>query len=194
MLTYSLNYTPSFKTNSEINFICSDNKIHVRLDNFYTEITIEGFEKKLTYLLTYLINYSYLPKVIGVEKESLLIETFLKTSDISAINEAIRKHFNFDNFKGLNLRKNYKKLNCNTFGLTDSNCFPLLYEENITQAGDLNTFLSILNISLDEYLFNDSYSIIIHEVSNKDMNKKFTQKQQRKINKSIQQNSFVELW
>ena len=54
---YALLYIPDLDTNAEnINFVCSDNKIHFRFKDFIRPECIQGFEKKLTYLMTYLIN------------------------------------------------------------------------------------------------------------------------------------------
>ena len=102
-----------------------------------------------------------------------------------------------DNFKGLKLLKNYKRQlrTCNYFGKLDPNCFPLNYSSDIPIAGSLNSFLiNFGNISLDEYLFNDSIEIIIHEarIIKED---KFKRKEIRKNNKSKSVDSdFVELW
>ena len=77
-LAYSLIFTPS-TVSKDISHLCSDDKIHIRLDNFDKCCRIEGFERKLTYLLTYMFNYNFfnpvLHKDVSVEK---LLKLFFK--------------------------------------------------------------------------------------------------------------------
>ena len=60
-LTCSILYTPSvsrIKTNIDnLKYICRDNKIHIRFKDYNKKQVIKGVEAKLTYLITYLMNY-----------------------------------------------------------------------------------------------------------------------------------------
>lgn len=196
-LTYSIYYTPAddLLNAFPINYICSDNKIHSRFRDFNSEELIIGFEKKLAYLLTYLMNYSYLPRIIGDYDTDTLIKNFLKSSDVATIIAAVNI-YNGSKIRGIRLRKNYnKKVDCKPFGDTDSNCFPLNIKDDIIQCGDLNSFLSKLKISLDEYLFNDSYVIILREHREFEVNKKFINKMNKKLSRLSSSNYNVEeLW
>ena len=194
-LTYSIYYTPNADTaDTIINYICFDNKVHVRFKDFNTDMLIIGFEKKLAYLLTYLMNYSYLPKVIGMYDDATLIDTFLKSSDVAAIYSSISKNTCGTNFKGIRLKPNYRKGACEPFGNVNVNCFPVRKVDGIIQIGDLHTFLSTLKISLDEYLFNDSYVVILHEDRKVDVNKKFINRQNKKQNRLASDFDVTELW
>lgn len=194
-LTYSIYYTPSSdNADTIINYICFDNKVHIRFRDFNSEMLIIGFEKKLSYLLTYLMNYSYLPKVIGVYDDTTLIETFLKSADVAAIYSSISNNTCGKVFKGIRLKPNYRKSHCESFGAVDVNCFPVRRINGITQTGDLQTFLSTLKISLDEYLFNDSYMIILREDKKVDINKKFINRQNKKQRKLASDFDITELW
>lgn len=194
-LTYSIYYTPSADIDDGvINYICFDNKVHVRFRDFNSEMLIVGFEKKLSYLLTYLMNYSYLPKVIGVYDDKTLIDTFLKSSDVAAIYSSISNNSCGKTFKGIRLKPNYRKNDCQPFGKVDIKCFPIKIVDGIIQTGDLNTFLSTLKISLDEYLFNDSYMIILREDKKLDINKKFINRENKKQSRVASDFDITELW
>ena len=57
-LSYSLVYTPDTATSELTNPVCSDKRIHIRFRDFNKPQMISGFERKLTYLMTALMNYS----------------------------------------------------------------------------------------------------------------------------------------
>lgn len=194
-LTYSIYYTPSADIDDEvINYICFDNKVHVRFRDFNSEMLIVGFEKKLSYLLTYLMNYSYLPKVIGVYDDKTLIDTFLKSSDVAMIYSSISNNSCGKIFKGIKLKPNYRKNDCQPFGKVNIKCFPIKVVDGIVQTGDLNTFLSTLKISLDEYLFNDSYMIILRQDKKLDINKKFINRENKKQSRAASDFDITQLW
>ena len=60
-LTCSVLYTPSKNDlaidSDNLKYLCRDNKIHIRFRDYNKKQVIRGFESKLTYLLTYLMNY-----------------------------------------------------------------------------------------------------------------------------------------
>jgi hypothetical protein len=195
-LTYSIYYTPNSDIAPEtaINYICFDSKVHVRFRDFNSEMLIIGFEKKLSYLLTYLMNYSYLPKVIGMYDKNTLIDTFLRSSDVATIYTCISNNTCGKTFKGIRLKPNYKKTECEPFGNVDIKCFPTKLVNGVVQVGDLHTFLSTLKISLDEYLFNDSYVVIIREDKQIDINKKFINRENKKQRKLASDFDITQLW
>ena len=195
-LTYSLVYTPLVK-DWEYNhpkYTCSDNKIHIRFKDYNSPQLIEGFEAKLTYLISYLMNYCYLPKILNKSDNKSLMEDFLKTSDINKINVVIKEFTGDGKYKGLKLHKNYnKKTNIKYFGEVNIECFPIEEENGIEKASNLSLFLSNLGeIPLVSYLFNDNYKLYIHESKPKKTNK-FLRKQLRK-EQVVAQSELIELW
>ena len=198
MLTFTLSYTPNLNLNNEINFVCSDNKIHFRFKDFTKEEFIMGFEKKLTYLMTYLFHYSYLPTVIpeniNVDKE-ILLNSFLKTNDVIQIMTTINFHITNTKFKGFRAAYNYKKKgNVNPFGDVCHTCFPLKVEDNVLQKGCLKLFLDTLKVSLADFLFNDAYTIQLSDIGDITVNNKFINKELKKLNKLNSMDTLVELW
>lgn len=196
-LTYSIYYTPNNKKSDfeDSNYVCSDKKVHIRFSDYNSEQIIAGFEKKLTYLFTYLINYSYLPNVINQSNIRDLIENFSRMSDILTINNIIMNHISLRDFKGFKVRANYKKKDCKPFGEITPEVFPVEWIDDTAVKGSLDIFLSKLKISLDDYLFNDSYVIIIREDKYINFNKKFINKLNRKSErKKAKDFDLVELW
>lgn len=197
-LTYSIYYTPNAISDIDaMDFTCWDKKVHIRFRDFNKEEIICGFEKKLTYLLSYLMNFSYLPKVIGMYEEKALVDNFLKTSDVFKIVSAISEHISGEPLKGIKLYKNYRKsvTTLEPFGAVTANCFPLKSTDGIIQQGSLATFLEILKVDLAEYLFNDNYMIVIRENKAINPNKKFINKSVKKSNRCRMSNlDIAELW
>lgn len=200
-LTYSLMFTPSLSKQSLCNPVCSDKKIHIRFRDFNKPQVISGFEKKLTYLLAYLMNYSYISTLFDLKNsvkekifnEKALIDALLSSEDLNTIYQeiAVTKQLNFTGFK---LTTNYnKKSETAAFGKLCQTAFPLDYDAfGDVKMCDLNTFLKKLNITLLEYLFNDAYAIVIHEIDNSDVNVKFTNKELRR--EAHIKTDFVTLW
>ena len=182
----------------DINYICSDNKVHIRFRDYDSSAVIAGFEHKLTYLLTYLMNYSYMQQVIVPYDTDMLIANFLQTADVSKINACIRMTTHVDKYKGIKLRKNYKPSSAETYkpyGKVCVDCFPEKIENGIIKAGDLNFFLAYFNISLAEYLFNDNYVIILSDLTLDSINKKFINKMNKKLEaQELNTQDLVELW
>lgn len=194
-LTCMLCYTPNDVNDAlSLNYLCFDDKIHLRFRDFKSEMIISGFEKKLTYLLSYLMNYSYLPKVLNIYNNETLIDTFLKSSDVTNIYNSIRKNICNQKFKGIQLKANYKKGECAAFGAVNSNCFPRRIIDGVEQAGNLYTFLSAFNISLDNYLFDDRYKVIIMEDRGINPNIKFIKKQIKRQERDSTQFDIARLW
>lgn len=193
MLTYSIIYTPDITTNNGVNYVCSDNKIHIRFRDFNKPQVISGFERKLTYLMTYLMNYSFVSELFDHCNEKTLINALLDSIDVQKIYNAIKYDKQID-FKSFRLTSNYKRKDeLVIFGKVEESAFPLTYDEfGLKKIADLETFLHKLKVGLLEYLFNDSYSIIIHEKDETDVNVKFINKELRK-NRAAE-SDFVELW
>lgn len=190
-LTYSLIYTPSLKNTNYLDFICFDNKIHFRFKDFNKEERITGFEKKFTYLISYLFNFEYVWNInLNLEDN---LKAFYRLEDVVQIYEVVRETILDSKFKGFKAYINYKRSDeAACFGEVDKDCFPLIKEENVYKKGSLKTFLTILNVDLKNYLFNDGYSILIHKNKNKVINEKFIKKQNKKeLNKNVQ---YEQLW
>ncbi len=116
-----------------------------------------------------------------------ILQDLSETSEVEKIKLCIRKFTNDSTFKGLKISKNYIKGNSIYLGEVDVNCFPVSSSNN-----SIENFLSKLHINtLSEYLFNDSYKIVINEEKQLKDNK-FTRKQLKKLkNKNL---DFEKLW
>lgn len=193
-------YIPNESRDNDINFICSDNKVHVRFKDYKKAAVIAGFEQKLTYLITYLMNYSYLQSTLVSYDADKLIKGFLLSDDVDTINACIRDASCSTKYRGLKLRKRVmldeeNKANYKPFGDVKLECFPTFFENEIAKAGNLNFFLSSFRISLRDYLFNDNYIIIIDDIDTTGINKKFINKMIRKADAVSGNNlDIVELW
>lgn len=191
-------YIPEEMPQNNLNFICSDNKVHIRFRDFDSPCVIAGFEQKLTYLISYLMNYSFTKSTLYMYDHNQLIEGFLKSKDVAEINACIRAESCNTKYKGIKLRKKYCKVHDDSysaFGNVNLACFPIHTEESIVKTGDLNFFLSAFRISLRDYLFNDNYIIIIDEIKTSEINKKFINKMTKKAEITSRQNmDVVELW
>ena len=191
-LTYSLCYTPTNGSGAGINPVCSDKKIHVRLRDFEKPQLIRGFERKLTYLITYLVNYGYVSKLLKNCSQKTVINALLESADVQQICQVL-KYEGHLNFKALDIRANYKKAAGETFGKVIPDVFPLEQDKfGVYQEGDLQTFLKKLNLSLFDYLFNDAYSIIFHKAFAAEANAKYINREQRKTDRLL--NDFKNLW
>lgn len=194
-LTYSLCYTPALIKGDFPNPVCSDKKIHVRLRDFNKAQVIRGFERKLTYLISYLINYGSMAKLQGVCEDRTIIKAFLESTDSQQLVQVIRGAGQIP-FKGFVVRTNYKKESSadnKAFGCVLPEVFPLSYDKfGIHIEGTLNNFLSKLNITLFDYLFNDAYAILLHKAPSTDANNKYINRENRKINRLL--GDFEKLW
>lgn len=188
-LTYSLIYTPSLVKEQEFNPVCSDKRIHIRFRDFDKPQVIAGFEKKLTYLLTYLMNFSPLLSLNDVWDTKTILKAFQELSDVQAICNSLRldKHLEFKEFK---VRVNYNRKDVTKpFGKVSASVFPGIVD---AARGSLDGFLSQLHLSLIDYLFDDRYSILLHEVEKNNLNEKFINKALRKLNAN--NDDFEQLW
>lgn len=192
-LTFSLCFEPNLESSKEISYVCYDNKIHIRFRDFYKPEIIAGFEKKLTYLITYLFNFSYKKTIIGNYSDKDLIDGFMHSTDMLELLKILKM---CDEIDGIKLSINYRKNpNDNTFGSIVENCYPKNMYDNINYIGGLESFLRSIGLDLLVYLFDDRYYIQIKPPAPlQHVNKKFTNKLYRKQNKLISQPKLVELW
>lgn len=194
-LTCMICYAPNIACETtNFNYLCFDDKVHLRFRDFNSEMIISGFEKKLGYLLSYLMNYSYLPSVLNIYDKETLIETFLKSNDVINIYNSISKNIFNNKFKGIQLKLNYRKGPCEGFGAVTSSCFPRRVVDGVEQVGNLSTFLSAFNISLDSYLFDDRYTVLIVENKSKNPNKKFINKEIKRQERAVIHFDVAQLW
>ena len=197
MLSCSICYIPSkAKLMDNVKYTCWDNKIHLRFRDYKTAQNIKGFESKLTYLISYLFNYCYLPTVLNDCDNDKLLSNFLSNSDLNKVLNAINIFINPFKTTGFKIGKNYNKSTCKYFGDNIITCFPLTVSDGIVEIGSLNQFLSNFGgISLQDYLFNDGYEIHLRDFDNSEKLNKFQRKdikRQEKINsKNI---DLVDLW
>lgn len=193
-LTYSLVYTPDFSNTTPFNPVCSDKKIHIRLRDFDKPQIIRGFERKLTYLVTYLLNYSN-PALINMFSSydpKIIINALIESDDMKDVYRTIKYEKQID-FKSFMVKTNYKKKEHTLFGNVLKNVFPIDYDKyGAPLEGSLKTFLKKLKLTLIEYLFDDSYSIIIHKTPAEKLNAKYINKENRKADKLL--NDFEKLW
>lgn len=166
-----------------IDFLCSDNKVHIRLRNYEQKEVIHGFIDKLTYLITYLIcgKWADMPAA----SPEIIISNFINLDeDFKNIEQSVKFSLHEDNFAGINIHKVYRKKPISKDKLlgsfTEGTC-PASKET--TWARSLSSFLSAFNISLAEYLFNDAYEVVItDEVGEKPHRyQKFINKKENKV-------------
>lgn len=201
MVNYSVIFTynkeDSRIDNSLDKYICSDNKIHIRLRDFNKEMFLIGFERKLTYLLSYLINYSYIPKLIGEYSEQDVLESFLLSEDVLNITSFIEQLVdNTLGFEGLLLSANYKrsKTNYKYFGKVKHKYFPLNIKNDLIEIGNLAFFLKAFNVTLYDFLLDDNYVIWLHD-KNLEVTKKFDRRQSKKAQTAASRNKDIaKLW
>lgn len=89
-------------------------------------------------------------------------------------------------YRGIKIKENYKRSECNPLGDCNPECFPF------TNEGGLNAFLKNFHITLNDYLFDDNYSVVIKSKYTDKYNTKFKNKIKRKISKANA--DFVKLW
>jgi len=199
MINYSVIFTNDLKQIAADldKYLCFDNKIHVRFKDFNKEEFIIGFEKKLTYLLSYLINYCYIPKLIGEYSDKDIKTSFILDDDTLKIIQLIQNHIGTTHeFAGILIKPNYKRNenNYKYFGDTDIRFFPQQIKNSLTEVGNLDLFLSTFKLDLYDYLFDDNYVIWLHNKEFK-VNDKFDKRKLKRINKKYNKNiNIVELW
>lgn len=194
-LTFSLCYEPNMIiSNENINYVFSDSKVHVKFDTFKSKQIIAGFERKLSYLITYLFNYNFKNTVVGNYDKKALIDTFKKCDDMLCIYKCIKDNICNKEIKGFKLNFNYNSKYKDLFGSIAENCYPVIIENDIQHFCDLDEFLSSLHVSLYDYLFNDRYYLVIKNKNIKDINSKFIRKIKNKNIDNFENSDFAILW
>lgn len=194
-LTYKLIYTPSNESyylleESDINFVCSDGKIHIRLRDYGDkEEVISGFINKLTYLVTYLVNY-----MVNSNPERYNSTDKLLESSTEIINNSIGRFIGLtihnDNYKGIKISKNYRKVkHYDILGGIPTELCPY---SNGKDKCSIDLFLRTFGINLHDYLFNDAYEVVICKNDKKSNYNKFLNKQSR--GKKVVDNKRIALW
>ena len=184
-LVYKIVINPenTYRSTDYVNFLCSDNKVHVRLRDYDHEEVIHGFIDKLTYLVTYLFQRSAVT-------DAEAIETFAKQDeDIKILTDYISEFFYFTpsanrNFSGLKISKNYRK-NSNKYSLLGSFKKGTCPLKDSCSFSNTTFFMDKLGLSLDDYLFNDGVELIITKDSDKEYYQKFVNKVTRKNEKEV---------
>lgn len=152
--------------------LCIDNKIHIRFRDYGAKEVIAGFEDKLTYMLTYLFNKEFTPTIEEFEGAmtqghsfvwSRYLPLFMDSQSYKEIESVISK--NIVGYSGILLTPKYvKKPYTNPweqFGsIQDGASIP---STGPGGEGILKQFLSVFKVSLEDYLFNDSYQFVIDE-------------------------------
>lgn len=194
MLTYSLVYTPSSGWEVDVpKYLCSDNRIHIRLKDFNSPQIIRGFEAKLTYLISYLFHFCYHPNIVGNPDQKTLLKGFNESSYVQELYGVLITYVADRKFKGIKITPNYNKKRCTYFGEVDVNCFPFDRGEELKQRGHLKDFLHYLHdLSLIEYLFNDEIELYIHPEKQVKENK-FIRKMKKKTSRYVESDR-IELW
>lgn len=194
-LTYKYVFSPNEVKSDllDINFLCHDNKVHIRLRDYTKAEVLKGFEAKLTYLITYLFNYNFLPKFVGKPDLKALLKNFnTKSDEMKELNEALRPYMQED-FKGIKVTANYRKSgNFSPFGTLDPDFCPTLKDGKLMISTGLKFFLKSFNTTLQDFLFNDAYEVILVVEKEKILYNKFKNRQERKKTKG--QTVEVSLW
>ena len=198
-LTYSVTYTPSNDNGlgadeRDINYLCVDGKVHVRLRDYDKPELIQGFIGKLTFLLTYLVNS--VSTTANDEKPEDFIKTFCNCNeDFDKIVGMIKSSLHEPKFKGISIAKTYRKKDkgprASYYGNMPKGVCPLV---DGYKYGDLHYFLDNLNMNLYSYLFNDGISIQIHEPVELTCYDKFAHKLNRRTPVSNGEFEYVKLW
>jgi len=173
------------------NYLCKDNYVHIRLKNYGNKKeVISGFESKLTLLVTYLagcitLNMSTFDETSDIW--SACISKLLLTSDFRTVSNAC--NYMFEKYKGIKILPAYSKKKYKNHSLAF-----LGSVSNMIDSSDdsyLDTFLTELDISLLDYLFNENIYLIV-DVKQKIHNEKYARKYSKKSSK--EKINYVELW
>jgi hypothetical protein len=181
-LTYSLVYSPGRGegpvTESGIDFLCADGKVHVRLRDYDREETISGFVGKLTYLITYLANYAG-----GRDGSRFLSEDDAirwverKVNEEWELGDTLRAGLRRGDFAGVSIARNFRRVpGHSALGSMGKELCPY------SSAGECSErlFASALGISIGEFLFDDAYEISIHRKREPHPYSKYLNKARRK--------------
>lgn len=169
-LTYNLVYTPSLDDGyradeKDINWLCSDRKIHIRLRDYNKPEVIVGFINKLTYLVTYLVNSGCTASLESMrENPDKYLSTFCENDEsFLHLVDFIKSSLHDSRYSGIKVTKVYRKKKVNkpnSFGIISDGAMPV---EDGYKLGDLSFFIGEFRIPLYEFLFNDAYTLVLQE-------------------------------
>lgn len=183
-------------TQWEYNPVCHDDKIHIRFKHYTSNKMIIGFEDKLTFLSVYLVN-SFLNSLNGKQefKADLTmcknttkynddifvkyITKFKDTTEFRILFEIVSNKFNCKDIRFSPLYSH--KDNPSVWDLFGH----MLSNMNTEYEKCLSNFSKSLGISLQDYLFNDDYILLISNFKFKNPNTKFENKLNRKLKKEL---------
>ena len=186
-LIYKVVYTPNKDTktlaiDSDINFLCSDKKLHIRLRDYDHEEVISGFINKLTYVITYLIQRCD----VGTKSDDEIISNFVKNdTDFKNIDAFLQQVFSSRglDYRGIKISKSYRKVKTskNTLGsFKEGTC----YLEDNCKFGDFTFLTNSLGLDFVAFLLNDAVDLVITKDSLNNSYTKFVNKKLRKVNKN----------
>lgn len=178
-LTYKIIYNPNNEEleaaiSKDINFLCADNKLHIRLRDYDHEEVIHGFVDKLTYIVTYLFQRN----VQTGKLTNNILENFVNSDyAVKDLNMWLTSVFSTEGktFKGLKISRNYRKIsNYSLLGSFSEGACPL--KDGMTY-GDLQFFAESLRfVPLEEFILNDAIDLVITKSTVKNSYTKFVNK------------------
>lgn len=198
-------------------YTCWDNKLHIRYRDFDRPEVISGFMDKLTYLITYVTNKKVLYETLNeADRDSHDFKAFwnkyvakvYESNDFKTLVRAVK--VSVPECEGIELSKNYRKNAYGEallqFGSLKVGTYPA--DENdrgsledilreifhFAYAGkDVNTYQFFTACELQQFLFDDRYTIELYEVDEVTSANKANQKYINKIDFKEEKKSFNEL-
>ena len=173
-----LNYSPRLEESKKVvdTYICSDHYIHIRMTDIIKPQVFRGFEKKLLYLISYLLHNG-------------------KDSEIINVEEALKRMVLVSKFKGIKILNNYKKTECVKIGDVALGVFPTINGQGLDffcKSFALDDHIKSTTDSILSFLLDSRYWIEVKEVK-KEKETKFDRKI-KKRNLTTSESNFVELW
>lgn len=179
----------------DYNPVCHDDKIHIRLKHFNSNKMIIGFEDKLTFLLVFLLK-NYLKSLQG--KPEYEVDMRIKGHSGDIFSKYVGKFKSTDEFRILLEILSNKFIDCRDVRITEvyTRKSQLTLDDlfghinstlvsNETNINNLSSFTKALDISLQDYLFNDDFILLISNFKFKNPNTKFENKVTRKVEKRL---------
>ena len=197
---YKLVYAPEIES-AEVNYLYKDNKIHARLGRFgHRYQIISGFENKLGFLITFLINDFVAKNMMtknfinqaSNDKDGKLLKTIISEFEMSSddyrvVKEIIADYMNIDDLTFKIIPFDYKRLKSSLDKIGE--CYNLYIDESCSNISGLYMFRLYFDIeNLTSFLFDDCYYVEVTKRSIKINNQKFINKHAEKAN------DYVKLW
>lgn len=180
-------FDPTIKK-TQINPVCSDGKLHIRFRDFKNEEIIDGFEKKLTLILTALVRDKVSIKMgdlVNSSFKSIWNDSIQQLTLNETYNKLIKSmqnqicDYSFDMIK---LTPNYRRKSYTNpwrqFGSVECD-YSILFSELSTEQ--------LVNIILD-----NRYYFVIEKPTTREPDKKFLNKKHKK--KCVEKYTTLNLW